>query len=71
MTEHNDKAAFHWNTGEPSIFLKEKTQKNQLNGVYSARSAMQSRIEPRPLWINSDSVYLKQPKVVRKFNARS
>jgi hypothetical protein len=70
-TPHNDKAAFHWQTGEPSIFLKEKTQRNQFNGVDETRATMQTRLEPRPLYLRSDSTYLEQPKVVRKFNKRS
>ncbi len=57
---------FNWNTGEPSIFLKEKHARNDFNGVNHQRSAMQTRVEPRPLYLVSDSVYLDQPKVMKK-----
>jgi hypothetical protein len=57
---------FNWNTGEPSIFLKAPQHKNQFNGVDDARSAMQTRLEPRPTYLTSGSVYLAQPKVARK-----
>jgi hypothetical protein len=65
------RSVWDWNTGEPSIFLKDKTQKNQFNGVDEDRATMQTRLEPRPLYLRSDSTYLEQPKVIRKFNKRS
>lgn len=61
----NPNSPFNWRTGEPSIFLKDK-DKHKFNGVDSTRSTMQTRAEPRPLYLNSDSVYLQQPKLTRK-----
>lgn len=60
------RSPFDWNTGAPSIFLA-KPSKNQFNGADANRSAMQTRVEPRPLYLQSDSVYLQRPKVIRKF----
>jgi hypothetical protein len=61
------RSTFDWNTGEPSIFLKNAEHKNQFNGVDSTRSTMQTRIVLRPLYLRSNSLYLEQPKLVRKF----
>jgi len=61
----NPNSPFNWRTGEPSIFLRDK-DKHKFNGVDSTRSTMHTRAEPRPLYLNSDSVYLQQPKLTRK-----
>jgi len=64
--KQNSSSPFHWQ-GQPSIFTKEVGRKaHDFNGVNKQRSTMQSRIEPRPLWLASDSLYMQQPKIERK-----
>lgn len=59
------RSVWDWNTGEPSIFLKGKG-KEKFNGADTQRAVNQTRLEPRPTYLTSDSVYLKMPKLVRK-----
>ena len=54
---------FNWQ-GKPSVFTTGKWNSAQnFNGTNSARSAAQIRLAPRPTYLVSDSLYLKQPKV--------
>lgn len=61
------KSPFDWNTGEPSIFAVKGPQQQDFNRTNVNRSAAQTRLEPRPSYLVSDSVYLQQPKPLRRF----
>lgn len=59
------RSPFLWQ-GKPSIFTTGTWKSTQVfNGINSIRSEKQSRIEPRPMYLVSDSVYLKAPKMGR------
>jgi hypothetical protein len=58
---------FNWR-GKPSIFTKNDYKTVQeFNGVNSDRAARQTRVEPRPTYLVSDSVYLKSATPIRSF----
>lgn len=61
------KSPFDWNTGEPSIFAAKGPQQKEFNRTNANRSIAQTRLEPRPSYLVSDSVYLAQPKPLRRF----
>jgi hypothetical protein len=59
------RSPFLWQ-GKPSIFTTGNWKDTHaFDGTNSIRSANQSRIEPRPMYLTSDSVYLKAPKLSR------
>lgn len=60
-------STFDWKTGAPSIFVEKGRSGNKFNGADEARSVAQVRLPPRPTYLVSDSVYLKQPKPLRRF----
>jgi len=67
---HNPNSPFNWQ-GRPSIFTTGNWRSAQdFSGTNTNRAAMQTRIEPRPTHLVSDSVYLKQPKMVRQFKSK-
>jgi len=56
---------FNWQ-GKPSIFTTGNWRSAQnFTGANSTRSANQSRLEPRPTYITSDSVYLRAATPMR------
>jgi len=62
-TQTSIKSPFDWR-GESSIFTKGTHKSKQtFNGANVNRAAAQIRLEPRPTYLISDSVYLKQPKI--------
>jgi len=62
MTTKTD-SPFNWQ-GKPSIFTTGSWKSAQnFNGANILRAEAQTRLEPRPTYLMSDSVYLKQPKV--------
>ena len=57
------RSPFLWK-GQPSIFTTGSRRAAQnFNGVNTTRAANQTRLEPRPLYLVSDSVYLSKPKL--------
>jgi hypothetical protein len=57
------RSPFLWQ-GKASIFVRGDWKSNHdFNGTNAQRSAAQSRLEPRPLYLVADSVYLKQPEI--------
>ena len=61
MKTQDPRSPFNWQ-GTPSIFTTGSWKTtNDFNGTNTTRSTKQSRLEPRPLYLVSDSVYMKQP----------
>ena len=56
---------FNWQ-GKPSIFTTGSWKSTQnFNGANATRSANQARLEPRPTYLVSDSLYLKHATPMR------
>ena len=64
MNKQTDpRSPFNWQ-GKPSIFTTGSWKSAQnFTGANSTRSANQSRLEPRPTYLVSDSLYLSKPKL--------
>ena len=71
MTTKSDiDSPFNWR-GKPSIFTQGTFKSKQVfDGANTNRAAMQTRLEPRPTYLISNSIYLKQPKLTRSLGKK-
>ena len=65
MKNSDPRSPFNWQ-GKPSIFTTGSRKAAQdFNGINKVRSEIQVRLPPRPTYLSSGSVYLKQPRLSR------